>query len=279
MEHLLSIWPKVVEQVRQAQHILFLSDYDGTLTPIVERPELAEISEDVRWLLKTLLFHHHFAVGIISGRALADLKARINISGLIYAGNHGFEIEGPGLSFVNPFADEIKPFFRIMHQILSLALETIKGVLVENKGLTLSIHYRQVKEEEILQVHRIIERAVHGLREYGMIKVTPGKKVYEIRPAVDWDKGKAIRLLMKKYGKGGRQSGLLPIYMGDDLSDEDGFQMISRYGQGISIHIGQDNHHSAAHYYLNSTGEVSEFLERLVAYAERGLVCEQYSTL
>ncbi len=279
MKHLLSVWPRIAEQIQKAEHVLLLSDYDGTLTPIVEKPDLAILPEDVRGQLETLVNQPRITVGVISGRALADLKQRVNLTGLIYAGNHGFEIEGPGWSFINPIAGEIRPFFHVLHQVLSLALGTIKGTLVENKGVTLSVHYRAVKEDEALQVRTVVERATHSLMAYGKIKVTHGKKVYELRPAVDWDKGKAIRWLMKKYGQGGRQPGLLPIFLGDDLTDEDGFQSIERYGQGVSVHVGESNHTSAAQYYLNSPDEVSEFLEKMVEHSERRLLCEQYSTI
>ena len=111
----------------------------------------------------------HITVGIISGRALADLKDKVNINGVIYAGNHGFEIEGPGLSFVNPIADEIRPFFRIIRQILTLTLGTIKGVFVEDKGITLSVHYRQVDEEKAKDVEKLVERAIERPRFQGNI--------------------------------------------------------------------------------------------------------------
>ena len=106
-----------------------------------------------------------------------------------------------------------------------MSLSSIKGVLVEDKGITLSVHYRQVEEEIAGDIRRIVEKIVTGPVALGMVKITTGKKVIEVRPAVNWDKGKAIRLLMKRYGKGGRNSGLLPIYLGDDRTDEDGFQL------------------------------------------------------
>jgi trehalose 6-phosphate phosphatase len=279
LQHLFSSWPEVAELIRKARHILCLSDYDGTLTPIVEKPELAVLTEEAHRLLETLVQQPRFTVGIISGRALADLKEKVNIKGLIYAGNHGFEIEGPGLNFVNPLADEIKPFFRIIRQVLTMALGTIKGVLVEDKGITLSVHYRQAAEEKAGDIKKIVEKTMHGPVTQGMVKMTTGKKVIEVRPAVNWDKGKAIRLLMKKYGRGGRNSGLLPIYLGDDLTDEDGFQMIEKYGEGITIHIGESGFNSLARYYLRSPLEVQQFLNKLLEYNQRGLVCEQLSTI
>jgi trehalose 6-phosphate phosphatase len=277
MEHLLSAWPRVLEQIQKANQILFMSDFDGTLAPIVEKPELAEMPESTRALLQELTSERRFTVGVISGRALADLRQKVNIEGIIYAGNHGFEIEGPGLSFVNPIVEEIKPLFRIVRQILVLTLGTIKGVLVEDKGATLSVHYRQVDEEDAKDVETLVERAINSPVSHGLFKVTSGKKVYEVRPAVNWDKGKAIRLLMKRFGKGGRNSGLLPVYVGDDLTDEDAFRTIEKHGYGVTIHVGENYSQSVAHYFLRSPDEVQYFLIKLLDYARRGLLCEQYS--
>ena len=278
MEHLLAAWPKIVDIIQEAHHVLFLSDFDGTLAPIVERPEQALLAEPTREMLRTLNCQKHFTVGIVSGRALTDLKAKVNLEGIIYAGNHGFEIEGPELSFINPIVNEIKPFFRILRQILVLTLSTIKGVLVEDKGMTLSVHYRQVEEIKVKDVEALVTRAVNGPASHGLFKVTEGKKVYEVRPAVNWDKGKAIQLLMKKYGKGGRNSRLLPIYIGDDLTDEDAFRVIEKYGYGLSVRIGTPSLTSAARYFLNSPDEVNGFLRQLVDNSVRGRLCEQHST-
>ncbi|MFC1870264.1 trehalose-phosphatase [Chloroflexota bacterium] len=264
MEHLLSVWPMVAQQLRDARHILLLTDYDGTLTPIVEKPELANLSEDTRRLLRNLARQRHFTLGVISGRALADLKEKVGISGIIYAGNHGLEIEGLGIRFVNPVAEELRPILRIMHHVLSRALYTVRGVSVENKGLSLSIHYRLVEKYRAREVERIVKQLVSGTEAAGQTKLTSGKKVYEVRPAVTWDKGKAIKLLMKKYGKGGRESGLLSIYFGDDLTDEAGFRVIEDYGMGISVFVGEQNQHSTARYFLKSPAEVAAFLGRLL---------------
>jgi trehalose 6-phosphate phosphatase len=278
LEHLFSVWPEIAAQVNKASQILFLSDFDGTLTAIVEQPESAAIDKNTRYLLEALVNQPRFTIGIISGRALIDLKEKVNINGLIYAGNHGFEIEGPGISFISPLANEIKPFLRIIRGILNMTLGSIKGVLIEDKGITLSVHYRQVPEEKTNEVKNIMEHSIQGPISSGIVRLTSGKKVFEVRPAVNWDKGKAIRLLMKKYGKGGRFSGLLPIYMGDDLTDEDGFRVIEKYGMGITIHIGEKTTTSSARYYLTSPLEVQQFLTRLLEYSQRGLACEQLST-
>jgi trehalose 6-phosphate phosphatase len=270
LEHLLAAWPKIARQFQDARRILLLADYDGTLTPIVGRPEQANLAEDTRQAIRNLAHQRHFKVGIISGRALADLKDRVGISGIIYAGNHGLEIEGPGISFVNPVAEEIQPVLRLVHYVLDRALGTIRGAFVENKGLTLSVHYRLAEDHHAREVERIVKDVVGGVEAVGKARVTPGKKVYEVRPAVSWDKGKAIKLLMKRYGKGGRHSGLLPIYIGDDLTDEDGFRVIENYGNGISVYVGEASHPATARYYLKSPAEVAVFFDILLEQAQKG---------
>jgi len=277
MDNLLLGWPKVAEQIRQADKILFLSDFDGTLAPIVERPENAEMPEETRRLLKELTHDHRFIVGIISGRALNDLKEKVGLPGIIYAGNHGFEIEGPGISFVNPLVDEIKPFFRVLHRILTLALSTIKGVLVEDKGITLSVHYRQVADDRAKEVENLVNKVIDQPISRGLFNVTKGKKVYEVKPAINWDKGKAIRLLMKRYGKGGRQSGLLVIYLGDDRTDEDGFQVVEKYGNGIAVFVGAAAMQTSASYQLFSSDEVRHLLIKLLDDTPKEKLCEEYS--
>ncbi len=270
MEHLLAVWQDVIPKFKEARRILLLMDYDGTLTPIVERPELAVLSEETRDLLRRLAQQRGIKVGIVSGRALADLKSKVSIDGIIYAGNHGLEMEGPGVSFINPLAEEMKPVIRIMHHVLSKTLGSIKGVFVENKGLTLSVHYRMVEDDKAKEVASTFGRVVEIAEASGQVKVTSGKKVYEVRPAIDWDKGRAIKLLMKKYGKGGRESGLLPIYLGDDRTDEDGFATIEKYQNGISVYVGEERQDSAARYFLKSTEEVAKFLTLLLEHSRRG---------
>jgi trehalose 6-phosphate phosphatase len=107
---------------------------------------------------------------------------------------------------------------------------------------------------------------VGGVQALGKVRISRGKKVLEVRPAVAWDKGKAIRLLMKRYGKG-KQTKLLPVYLGDDLTDEDGFGVIAAYENGISVFVGEASHNTTAQYYLRSPREVTTFLGLLLEHA------------
>ncbi len=263
MQHLFSVWQDFSKRLKVARRVLLLCDYDGTLTPIVDRPELADLSEKTRQLLQTLTRQKNFTVGIISGRALADLRQKVNVSNIIYSGNHGLEIEGPGIGLVNPLAAEMMPVFRLINQVLKKALAPIRGVLVEDKGLTISVHYRLVEESKSEEVKNIFERVIDTARSLGKVRITSGKKVYEIRPGVDWDKGAAIEFLIGRFGKTKVKKELLPIFLGDDETDDDGFRVIEKHG-GVSIFVGEKPARSAARYYLKSPAEVEQFLEQMI---------------
>jgi trehalose 6-phosphate phosphatase len=271
LEHLLSAWPEIVNKFKEARHILLLSDFDGTLAPIAPKPEMANLPEETRSMLKDLAHQRPFTLGIISGRELTDLKNKVGITGIIYAGNHGLEIEGPGIAFVNPIAEELKPVLHIMHRVLSEALRAIKGVFVENKGLSLSVHYRLAEENQAVEVERIVKQVAGGAEAAGQAKITSGKKVYEVRPAVKWDKGKAINLLISRYGESGRRSGLLAAYFGDDVTDNDGFRVIEDYGNGISVFVGEETGQSNARFFLKSPAEVTDFLGMLYQQYQKGV--------
>ncbi|MBI4304426.1 MAG: trehalose-phosphatase, partial [Chloroflexi bacterium] len=171
---------------------MLFCDFDGTLAPIVERPEMAMMSGKLKSLIQSLAQQPRFTISIVSGRSLSDLRKRVGIKELIYAGNHGMEIEGPGIRFVERSAMKARPTLRLMHRLLTQALGEVKGTMVEDKGLTLSIHYRQADEEDEERVKSIFNNVVDNARSLGEIRVTAGKKVLEVRPAVNWDKGRAL---------------------------------------------------------------------------------------
>ncbi len=127
---------------------MLLSDYDGTLTPIASRPDEAILSPVVREKLNALAQKPTFSVGIISGRPLSEVKTLLGIEGIYYAGNHGLEIEGPSLNFINPVAKAAQTTIEDLTRHSSAKLGGIEGIIVENKGLSLSIHYRLVRKGE-----------------------------------------------------------------------------------------------------------------------------------
>ncbi len=263
MQHLFQCWESFSSDVRDASHIVLLSDYDGTLTPIVGRPDEATLSPAVRENLVALVHKPTFSVGIISGRPLSEIKALVGVDGIYYAGNHGLEIEGPGLDFINQAAQAAQVTIKDLARCSSAKLGGIEGVIVEDKGLSLSVHYRLVKKSEEKVVAEIFHQITSPWLRDGKIRVTSGKKVWEIRPPVDWHKGKAVETIVKEMKTVLRGEQWLTIYLGDDTTDEDAFRIIHR-PQGWSIFVGEENSSSNADYFLNSTPEVMTFLSRLL---------------
>jgi trehalose-phosphatase len=243
---------------------LLLSDYDGTLTPIVSRPEEAVLSPEVREKLCALTETPNFSVGIVSGRSLLEVKTLVGIEGIYYAGNHGLEIEGLGLKLINSAAEAAQAELKDLAGKLSTRLGRIEGVIVENKGLSLSVHYRLVGEADVERVAEIFRQLTSPWQRDGKIRVTSGKKVWEVRPPIDWHKGKAVETIIKGIKASFEPEQLLTIYLGDDTTDEDAFKTLRR-PEGWSIFIGQENVSSSADYFLSSTSEVETFLSRLLA--------------
>ncbi len=264
MEHLFSVWPDIAERVRRAGRVWLLTDFDGTLSPIVGRPEDAVFPEQTRRALQAIAGRPRAEVAVISGRALKDIRAKVGLPGIVYAGNHGVEIEGPCLRFVYSPAKALRPVIRRLAAALRRDLAGFQGVLVEDKGITLSVHYRLAAEELISEVIRICEQATAGLRSAGKVRTTRGKKVYEIRPGVVWDKEDAIALLLSCWSPSSEAPAGIPFFLGDDLTDEGGFEVINGRG-GVSVFVGDPGRETAARLYLRSPEEVRGFLDRLAA--------------
>ena len=259
MAHLLNIWPSVSARIRRVDRVLLLFDYDGTLTPIVERPEDAVLPGEVRRQLGSLAASPRYVAGFVSGRSLEDLATLADIPGLIHAGNHGMEIRGQGMDFVHPEAVAARGILDEISRRLSIAVGGVPGVIVEHKGLTLTVHYRAVAGERISEVESGVAAAVSLYVESGDVRLTLGKMVTEVRPAISWDKGRAIAKIREECG-----DSPLPIYFGDDRTDEDGFRVVQEM-DGIAVFVGEPREGTIALHQLESPKEVEETLRLLVA--------------
>ncbi len=255
IEYMLSRW----KRAEVSPKILLLMDYDGTLTPIVDKPELAVLSKDMREVLKQV--STCYPTGIISGRSLKDVKNLVKVKGIYYAGNHGFEISGPKIELIKDEAKLTKPVIRKICNELQERLAHLKGAIVENKGLTASVHYRLVSKKDFPELKRIFEETAKPYFEAGEIKVTRGKKVFEIRPNVDWDKGRAVLWMMDAL----ELKDSFSIYVGDDKTDEDAF--LALQNKGIGILVSERAKKSNAKYFLKDASDVKAFLERLISLA------------
>lgn len=257
MPHLLSVWHSVVERFNQAGRTLLLLDYDGTLAPIVSRPEHAHLPPDTMALINDLKDNTKFVLGVISGRSLADVRNRVRVPNIIYAGNHGLEIEGIGEQFLHPGALVQLDVLDRIYQELNHEFNQYAGVIIENKGLTLSVHYRLTPEHLVSKVEDSFNSVLSPNVADEAVKITHGKKVFEVRPNVGWDKGKAITKIMEIYFDAS-----LAMYFGDDFTDEDGFRVVQDAG-GIAVFVGPAREPTRALFRLDSPVEVAETLRLL----------------
>lgn len=247
----------IARRLEKYRPALFL-DYDGTLAPIASRPELARLSEDMRRTLQSL--EALCSLAIVSGRARRDLKDMVDISSIYYAGSHGFDISGPaGQEFEHHEGRGFVPSLAQAAQDLKEAVAEIDGALIENKIYAVAAHYRLVRPED---VPRFCRRVKEVAGNYPQLKLTDGKKILELRPNIAWDKGHAVLWLLDATSPSGDQ--VVPIYVGDDVTDEDAFSTLR--SRGIGILVADKPIETAASYSLRDTDEVQLFLERLAVF-------------
>lgn len=259
MQYLFNVWGNLKTRLLRAKHILLCADFDGTITPIKPRPQEAKLSKSIRLLLCKIAKAKPFTVGIISGRSLKDIKEKVDVGGLIYAGNHGLEIACKGKKFIYPAAERFIPLILKIAKKLSRELAAFPEIVLEEKQLSLSLHYRLVSKAKFLRLKEIFFQIVGPYLVSQKIKLTFGKKVWELRPPIEWDKGKAILWLLKRL----KTKRILAIYIGDDRTDEDAFRAVNKL-KGISIFVGRKRK-SLARYYLKSTKDTERFLARILA--------------
>ncbi len=240
---------------------VFFFDYDGTLAPIVKNPVKAVIDDKMRELLKNLA--ELYPVAVVSGRDMNDVRSFIGLENIIYAGSHGFRISGPGnMHMENKDAMALLGGLDSMEEILRKDLgSTLEGVEVERKLYAIAVHYRNAAPGSYKTVKKNI---THLLRQYPDYKIGRGKKIYEIRPALDWHKGKAIEWILNELHLNSG-SEYCPLYLGDDLTDEDAFKYLVDDGMGILI--GDHGHPTAAQYHLKNVEQVRQFLHHILISA------------
>ena len=261
LPHALTDSDELEQRLSDKRPAVFL-DYDGTLTPIVDRPEDAVISESMRDAVSALA--GRCPVCVVSGRDRQVVQELMGLDNLIVAGSHGFDIWSPDEGTIEHDAgsgyeellDQVKT--RIREEV-----ETIEGVSVEPKKASVAVHYRLASEEGRQEIKRSVDRILADYPDD--LKMTPGKMVYEVQPKLDWDKGKAVLYLLETLELNG--DAVVPMYLGDDHTDEHAFEALENRGLGIFVGYPDDpevgERTTAADYVLNTVNEVETFLDRL----------------
>ena len=239
-------------------------DYDGVLTPIVDRPEDAVMSESMRSTVRSLA--ERCPVCVVSGRDRPVVQQLMGIDDLVVAGSHGFDIWSPqeGHIGTDPAAGSEDLVARVSDR-LRAEVGSIPGVTVEPKRASVAVHYRLAAPDAREQVAAVVQELLADQPD--RLKITPGKMVYEVQPKIDWNKGKAVLYLLDVLGLD--SDDVIPLYLGDDVTDEDAFQALQ--GRGVGIIVGRPDdpevadRPTAAEFCLASTEEVERFLTRLAS--------------
>ncbi|KAG1342387.1 Trehalose 6-phosphate phosphatase [Cocos nucifera] len=270
----LNKFEQIISASKGKQIAMFL-DYDGTLSPIVDDPDLAIMSDAMRDAVRNLA--RFFPTAIVSGRCRDKVYNFVRLAELYYAGSHGMDIKGParGPRYMKAKAKAVffQPageFLPMIHEVYKVLLEKTKstpGAKVENNKFCVSVHYRCVDEKSW---SGLAEQVKSVLKEYPKLRLTQGRKVLEIRPTIKWDKGKALEFLLESLGFADCND-VLPVYIGDDRTDEDAFKVLRDRGQGFGILVSKFPKETNASYSLQEPSEVMDFLLRLVEWKRLSL--------
>jgi alpha,alpha-trehalase len=259
---LFPVWPKLAKELRAARRRVLLCDFDGTLVGIRRQPGQVYLSQATRRLLVRLR-ESGTVVGVVSGRSLEDLEARMKLPGLWYVGSHGYRLREPsGRLFPLATAAE-RERVRRAGRWLGPRVKGLRGVKLDWKHASLAVHYRNALPSDARKAEAIVAEA---LARDPKLRLIAGKKVWELLPGESVDKGTAVAQLLKreKAKAGGRD---FVAYLGDDTTDESVFRKMK---SGVTIVVGRRTH-TAARYFLKSPGEVRKFLRLwLAATQENG---------
>ncbi|XP_015888685.1 trehalose-phosphate phosphatase B-like [Ziziphus jujuba] len=271
-------------KLAEGKKVVVFLDYDGTLSKIVKDPDKATMTQNMREAVKNVALH--FPTAVISGRGRDKVLEFVQLDEVYYAGSHGMDISTPSGSSkygsdihqtitINEKGEEVvdfcpaKEFLPTIQEIVIMLRDKtkhIKGAIVEDNKFCLSVHFRCVEDKDVGDLKSMVEDMMQG---YPNFKISEGKKVMEIRPNIEWDKGRALLYLLDTLGFG-NSNDVLPIYIGDDKTDEDAFKVIQSRGedQGLAIVVSSTPKETEASYSLREPNQVKSFLKRLVKWKQ-----------
>jgi trehalose-phosphatase len=244
--------------LRAKSKVVLLFDFDGTLAPIVGRPERARLSGRARRVLHYLACHPRVTVGLVTGRSLADIQRRAGLEGALHVASHGLEYALPEGRCVSLLGRPWPAILRQLRRRVRQCLPEVTGLRCEPKPHGLAIHYRQVRPSHVPRLLRAARRV--GKEFHPVIRLQQGKKVVEFLPNVGVTKATAVRAILAPLARGGRGACLV-VYFGDDLTDEPVFRALGR--RGWTVRVGGARARTAARFYLRSPAAVGRWLEWL----------------
>jgi len=252
----LDIWNNISRQLHTASEIDLFLDYDGTITPIRSTPAEAVLEPETVHVLQQLIQLPHLKVTMVTGRSMADIQKLVLFKNIGFVANHGFHVLQDGKEWRHPEAERFIKKLRKLYTILQGAFQPFPKSFLEDKQFTLSIHYRNVSVQEQTAFKAIARKTIYEFDS--RLVLTEGKEVLEVRPPVDWGKGRAVMEILSAQQHSPRS---LQMYIGDDITDEDAFQVLQ--SSGITIHVG-NTADTQAHYYVNDVDEVLQILKMII---------------
>lgn len=246
-----------VAGISPGRKIALFLDFDGTLVPIRKDPDKCVLSKEMKEQLQSLANSDRHFVTILSGRTLSDIRARVGIRNICYGGNHGLAISGKGLRFVHPGALSAKAIISKAGRRLEKEIACFDGTWIERKKFTLSLHYRMADKREVLRLKKAFFGVAAEFSGKGLLIIMKGKKVLELMPNISWDKGRAALLILNKL-----QGEYLPIFVGDDVTDEAAFKALKN--SSVTVRIGRSKR-TLARFYLKDYQETSRLLKTIGA--------------
>ena len=255
----LQSWEEIAERLRGSEPVIFL-DYDGTLTPLASVPSQPVLTDGMRSTLRRLAQRCH--VALVSGRDLRDLRRRVGLKDLVYLASGGLEAIGPHGRYVHLGEESSVPSLDCAESDLRYAIGNIRGALVERRTFSVAMHHRLVDPKDMPRLREAFDSVAQRHPE---LKAVRGKRALELRAHTEWDRGRAVELVVSAL----RLEDALPVYIGDDRTDEAAFEAIGE--RGVTIFVAEDSRDTAAQYVLSDYEEVQQFLERVIEALEERL--------
>lgn len=252
---------RIMNKIKEAKKIILFLDYDGTLVGFKDDPEQVKTPADVIGLIGQLRSDPTYEIIIITGRTLKDITSKIPIHQIHYAAVHGLHIQHvDGTETIMNKADKIQSTLSKIKKQAQIAFSDEPNIRIEDKSFTLAFHYRMLSNKEKQSAKKRFNAIANDIIDTNEIELLKGDNVIEVRPQ-GWNKGTTVSYFLDHYQE---DIPTLPIYIGDDTTDEDGFGILHDPAITIIVKNGTTRNTSAS-YWVHNPDDVVQFLSQLVA--------------
>lgn len=229
---------KLLDKIKNNEQVLLMFDYDGTLTPIVEKPDLAGLNEKTKNNLETITGINNIRIAIITGRKITDIQKISNIKHPLIAiyGIHGGEVlpygkTSPQINISENIVLKLQEFKKILEKSIITEFKSSQGIIIEDKRFSISLHYRLSDNLTAQKAIEIFDKYTQQLNMQDDFRIQKGKKVIELLP-LNFSKNTAVNSLILE------NPNHYPVYFGDDLTDICAFKEVKNYN-GYAIGVGE----------------------------------------